>query len=257
MTDTLREAVELARFMGAPELDCTILAEGNVSARADADSFWVKASGLHMGSISSEGFVRVRFEPILSALDGPSGDERVRELLTEACVSRSGMRPSVETFMHAYLLSLPGVAFVAHGHPTPLVSLLCLAEAPELAKTRLFPDEVVCCGPAAAFVSYTDPGLSLANAVHASVERHTAEFGGLPRTIWIANHGLVVLGESPAEVRNAVQMSIKAARAWLGALSTGKTIKPLAKEQVERIHSRPDEHYRQRLLKELRGRVTV
>ena len=149
--------------------------------------------------------------------------------------------PSVETFMHAYLLTLPKVSFVGHGHPTALVSLLSLTTAPELARKRLFPDEVVCCGPAAAFIPYTDPGLPLAMAIIRSVEEFVDEFGSVPRTIWMANHGLIALGENPAEVRNATAMAIKSARAWLGALGTGQEVRPLTQEQIERIHSRPDD----------------
>ena len=67
--DPLAAAVEPARFLGNPDLDCAILAEGNVSARADDDSFLVKASGFEMASISSTGFVKVAFQPILAALD--------------------------------------------------------------------------------------------------------------------------------------------------------------------------------------------
>lgn len=221
---------------------------------ADSDSFWVKASGFSMREIDRAGFVRVRFAPIAEALRRDSADdEQVRNLLKSSRAEDSQLMPSVETFMHAYLLGLPGVEFVGHTHPTALLSLLCSEEAEALSRLRLFPDEIVCCGPAAAFVPYVDPGFPLAVAIKESVERYVAEQGSLPKTIWLQNHGLIALGKSPREIESSTLMSIKAARVWLGALSTGRPISPMTSEQIARIHTRPDEHYRQKLLWELKS----
>jgi rhamnose utilization protein RhaD (predicted bifunctional aldolase and dehydrogenase) len=248
------ELVSLTRFLGDPAQEIAILAEGNASAMADENSFWVKASGFSMRDIEARGFVRVRFAEIREALASDSArDEEVRAILESSRADETPLMPSVETFMHAYLLSLPGVSFVGHGHPTPLLSLLCLEGADQLAKQRLFPDEIVCCGPAAAFVPYVDPGLPLARAIRNSVEKYVAEQGSVPKTIWLENHGLIALGRSPREIESAMCMSVKAAKVWLGAYASGRPIKALTSEQVARIRTRPDEHYRQRLLWELRG----
>ena len=160
--------------------------------------------------------------------------------------------PSVETFMHAYLLNLTGIEYVGHTHPTTLLSLLALNDAKAMATVRVFPDEVVCCGPATAFVPYVDPGLPLALAIKDSVEAFVDEFGELPKTIWLANHGLIAIGKTTAEVESATFMAEKAAKVRLGAIGSGKSVRPLSKVEVERIHRRPDEHYRQRLLWELK-----
>ncbi len=249
--DALTSAVELARFLGDPALDIAILAEGNVSAWADEETFWVKASGSEMAMIGADGFVRVRFKPILDALaSGAAADDgQVKQLLKDAVQDGDGRRPSVETFMHGYLLSLPGVKAVGHGHPTSVLSLLAIEDAEGIARQRILADEIVWCGPAAAFVPYVDPGLLLARSIRTSVESYLGEYGILPRTIWMANHGLVALGETPAEVRNAFAMSVKAARIWLGALATGRPLKTLTEKEINRIHTRPDEHYRQALLR--------
>ena len=70
--------------------------------------------------------------------------------------------PSVETFLHGYLLSLPGIQFVGHTHPVAVNSIMCSKHAKEAVSGRLFPDEIVCCGPAVCYIEYTDPGLVLA-----------------------------------------------------------------------------------------------
>ncbi len=115
-------------------------------------------------------------------------------------------------------------------------------------KQRLFPDEVVCCGPATAFVPYLDPGLPLARGIKKSVERFVEEYGMTPKTMWLQNHGSIALGKSVRDVESATFMGVKAARAWIYAMSTGRTIVPITPEVIERIHTRPDEHYRQKLL---------
>jgi rhamnose utilization protein RhaD (predicted bifunctional aldolase and dehydrogenase) len=246
----LQELVTLSLKLGDPSSDLAILAEGNASARLDDDHFYVKASGYSMRNIEAEGFSLVLFAPILDALNGPDlSDVEVRELLSSSRADPDFYpRPSVETFMHAYLLGLPGVSVIGHTHPTPLISLLSIEGCEEIAGKRLFPDEVVCCGPATAFVPYTDPGLPLARAIKASVESFAAKFEMVPKTIWLQNHGLIALGRSVADVESATLMGIKSARAWLGALATGRTLIPLTQENISRIHTRPDEHYRQELL---------
>jgi rhamnose utilization protein RhaD (predicted bifunctional aldolase and dehydrogenase) len=151
--------------------------------------------------------------------------------------------------MHAYLLSLPGVAWVGHTHPVSLVSILCLPDARAMAKRRLFPDDVVCCGPESAWVPYCDPGIPLAREIKSSVERYVKTHGAAPKTIWLANHGLIALGSTPGEVVTASLMSEKAAKVWLGVLAHEPIA--LTASQIARIAGRPDEHYRQELLRQM------
>jgi rhamnose utilization protein RhaD (predicted bifunctional aldolase and dehydrogenase) len=246
--ESLQSALSLARELGSNPHDFAILAEGNTSALIDESSFWVKASGFQMRGISEDGFVQVNAIPIREALKGPDLPDLELKAVLQASVGISSKAPSVETFMHAYLLSLDGVSIVGHTHPKALLGLLCLAEAPEIARQRLFPDEVVCCGPEACFVPYCDPGLPLARTVQERVEAYISRRGELPKTIWMANHGLIALGMSKEEVMSATLMSEKAAEVWLAALSSGRELRPMTSAQIDRIHHRPDEHYRQNLL---------
>jgi len=251
MVDSVLEAlVNLALKLGDPAADLAILAEGNVSGRSSSDVFYVKASGHSMSNITTKGFSRIKFAPILEALDGPDlSDGDVKELLSTSRVDPSvDPMPSVETFMHAYLLDLQDINVVGHTHPTPLISLLSLEGCDELAKLRLFPDEIVCCGPATAFVPYVDPGLPLARAIKESVEAFIDAFGMVPKTIWLQNHGLITPAKTIKDVETATFMAAKAGRVWLGALSSVRPLALLSRESIERIHTRPDEHYRQRLL---------
>ena len=104
------------------------------------------------------------------------------------------------------------------------------------------------CSPSS--VPYVDPGLPLAAAVRESVEAFVAEWGTVPKTIWMGNHGLIALGGNRREVESATLMTAKASRVRLGGASL-----PLRRESVERIANRPDDHYRQSLLWQVAGRT--
>ncbi|CAN5418919.1 hypothetical protein BH11ARM1_BH11ARM1_01890 [soil metagenome] len=245
----LRELIEISRQIASPAEDCVILGEGNTSAKLHADKFLVKASGKQLFNADEETFVKMVAPPLIAALDGPDlSDADTKELLVQSSVNPLGLAASTESFMHAFLLSLPGINCVIHTHPTPLLPLLCSYDLEDLARKRLFPDEIVCCGPRACVVPYTDPGLPLGKAVRTAVLKYEAEENEPPKTIWIQNHGLICLGKTGSEAVTATRMSVKAARVWGAAMAIGKPIKSLTESEIQRIHQRPDEHYRQRML---------
>jgi rhamnose utilization protein RhaD (predicted bifunctional aldolase and dehydrogenase) len=68
----------MSQTLAQPAWECIILGEGNTSARADEESFWVKASGHHLATAGPEGYVRCRFSTVLEFLNSSeSGDEAV------------------------------------------------------------------------------------------------------------------------------------------------------------------------------------
>lgn len=249
MSDILSTLVAMSTSLGRPENDYVIMGEGNTSARADADTFWVKASGYQLGKIDAGGFARVRFEPALAMLEmGDLPDSEIKELLIAATVDNPERRwPSVETTFHALALTLGEANFVGHTHPAAVNALTCSRYAEEAASGRLFPDEIVVCGPANVFVPYTDPGLPLARAIRDGMLRYMDAYGETPKVILLQNHGLIALGKSAQEVENITAMYVKTARILLGAYAAGGP-NFLSLENIARIQGRPDEHYRQRML---------
>lgn len=244
----LQQLVALSRRIAEPEADCVILGEGNTSARVDDTRFWVKASGSQLPGIDEAGFVQVSFAAVREMLARESmSDDEVREGLAAAAIAANGRRPSVETFFHAALLELPEVDFVAHTHPTAVNALLCSRQARQVIAGRLFPDEVVYCGPESAWVPYTDPGLPLARAVRGAAERFIEKWNMPPRVMMVQNHGMIALGSTPEQVLAATFTAVKAARVRLGAWACGG-IHPLTPADLERIFTRPDEKYRQQRL---------
>lgn len=245
--DILDQLTSLSHYLGDPDRDLAILGEGNTSARVDDDLFYVKASGRQLGTITPDGFCAVQFERVLPAFDGPDlSDTDVKRVLQECrAEGAADVMPSVETFLHAYLLTLPNVNFVGHTHPTAVNSILCSVRAREAVSGRLFPDEIVCCGVAPCFVEYTDPGIPLAKLLKQRVEEYGESYNEYPKVILMQNHGFIALGKTPRDVQTVTAMYEKTARILIGTYALGGP-NFMTPEHVSRIHSRPDEHYRQR-----------
>ena len=114
--DILSQLVTMSNHLGDPALDYAILGEGNTSACAGDDTFWVKASGYSLGTITARGFVRVRLAEALDLLaSDASSDDEIKAGLNRAKVDPGDTRrPSVETVLHALALDLAVIAlFIA------------------------------------------------------------------------------------------------------------------------------------------------
>jgi rhamnose utilization protein RhaD (predicted bifunctional aldolase and dehydrogenase) len=243
----LAELIDLSRSLGEPSRDLAILGEGNTSARLDADTFLVKASGKELRTADRDSFLAVSLPRALEILDGPDLDDaQVRQALLSCRAETSDeTMPSVETFLHAYLLSLPDVRFVGHTHPVSVNAILCSVNGREAVSGRLFPDEIVCCGPSVCYVEYTDPGIPLARLLRCRVREYIDRESTPPKVILMENHGFIAMGMSARDIETITAMYVKTARILLGTYALGGP-RFLAPEHVARIHTRPDEHYRQR-----------
>ncbi len=244
--EILTQLIEMSRNLGDPAQDLVILGEGNTSAKIDENTFFVKASGKELQTADENSFVKVSLPRVIEGLNSKDlTDEEVKKVLTEAKVDDStDQTPSLETFLHAYVLSLPNINFVGHTHPTAVNAILCSDTAREAVSGRLFPDEIVCCGASVCYVEYTDPGLALALKLRLRVEEFIDKENMVPRVILMENHGMIACGSSPRGVETITSMYVKTARTLIGIYALGKP-RFLTPENVTRIHTRPDEKYRQ------------
>jgi rhamnose utilization protein RhaD (predicted bifunctional aldolase and dehydrogenase) len=244
---TLQSLLEMTRTLGQPALNYVIIGEGNTSYRIDDDSFWIKASGRGMHNIDPEGFVAMRLAPILDLFDSPLSGEAFDEAIRAAkCDSSVKTKPSIEVTFHAALLADCQVRCIAHTHPVAINQILCSSRAEQFALNRLFPDEVVLCGPRSAFVPYADPGLPLARAIRNQVSAYIDEMGEPPKVVLMANHGLIALGQTPTDALNVTAMCVKAATIFAGACAVGEPVF-MTSEDIAHIYRRPDEIYRRKL----------
>ena len=252
MPNLLNQLIKLSQHLGKPAHDYAILGEGNTSAKIDDQTFWVKASGTHLGTVDKTGLVQVYFEPVLAMLNGPDlSDVEIRERLNAAKVDPTAPgHPSVETAFHASCLQLPDVSFVGHTHPVAINMISCSVGFETAFSKPLFPDEVVVCGPRPLLVPYVDPGLPLAREIHRRLYQFIDRHGERPKRIVLQNHGLIALAPTAQQVENITAMAVKAARILHGSYALGGP-KFMTDADISRIHTRPDEHYLQKIIGKL------
>jgi rhamnose utilization protein RhaD (predicted bifunctional aldolase and dehydrogenase) len=249
--DKLASLLKLSHDLGREDRGLAMLGEGNTSCRLDADTFLVKASGSSLSNLQENQLVACRFSALLPLLKAEAmTDAEVEKSLLDSRVDPAQPKPSVEAVFHAYLLSLPGIEVVGHTHPVAVNSILCAGDEPSrrFANERRFPDEIVCCGAKSVLVPYVDPGTILAQRIRHETDAFIAAENRPPRIILLQNHGLIAIGATTGSVLAATLMAEKTARIFLGASSLG-TLVGLTAQNVARIDSRPDEHYRQKMLK--------
>jgi rhamnose utilization protein RhaD (predicted bifunctional aldolase and dehydrogenase) len=244
-----KDLLTLSREIGREDRGLALLGEGNTSARLTEDTYLVKASGTSLGTLQEEDVVECRMSPVLAMLDQDGlTDQQVDDALLASRADQKAKKPSVEAVFHAWALSLPGIKFVGHCHATTVNQILCSPRAREFAEHRMFPDEIVCCGTASVFIPLTDPGLKLAQAIRRETGTFVKKHQRPPRVILMQNHGIIALGGTWQSVLAALLMAEKAAKVFVGAAQLGGPIF-LSEEDIARIAGRPDEAYRQRVLK--------
>lgn len=244
MDEKLTRLIELSRELANPAYSLAILGEGNTSADCEDGTFWVKASGSQLSTITESGFSRVQGKRVLELLDDRQLDDTgVAEGLKSSLVNSSMSKPSVETFLHALCIYEGSVKWIGHTHPISVMSILCSKEGARPFTQHIYPDEIVGCGEMPAVVPYVDPGLTLARAVRDELRRYLNKFGYTPKLILMENHGMVALGQTPTDVMSISLTADKWARTLLGTFAMGGP-RFLTGQQAKRIETRPDEAYR-------------
>ena len=244
----LQQLIGMTRSLGIPEKDYVILGEGNTSARAGDHAFFVKASGAQMHQITAQSFVEMSFEKVLAIAESiePLADDVLAGRLAAAKVDPTVQaRPSLEVILHALALTTGQARFVGHTHPVAMNAILCSQTAVQAFQGRIFPDEIVVCGPAPAFVPYADPGRPLARQVQQAILRYLEEYGQPPKLMLMQNHGILALGKNPVEVESITAMAVKTARVIVATYALGGP-RYLSRQDVDRIWTRPDEEYRKK-----------
>lgn len=155
-------------------------AGGNTSLKADG-TLWVKASGLWLAdALARDLFVPVRLDGVLDGIARDLADPVGGAVIAES--NPAGLRPSIETTLHALLPH----AVVVHTH-----SVNTIAFAVQEAGEALLADRLA--GLPWAWVPYCKPGLPLTRAVAEHLRDRAAD------VLVLGNHGLVVGGATVPE----------------------------------------------------------
>ncbi|QXT62979.1 FGGY-family carbohydrate kinase [Tessaracoccus palaemonis] len=212
---------------------------GNSSAKADG-VLWIKPSGTSLATMTAEDLVPLDLDVLNGSLEAPDPDpsfgDPVNHIAGLARRDEGPRRPSVEILFHALIPD----TYVLHTHPLMINAVTCNADGRELT-ARLFGDEVL-------WVDYVDPGLPLARLIKQEREAFTARTGQEPpRATFLMNHGLIVSGATPEEVREtsyailgrieaelagakSLVSAAEAFRAARGAAAVATDAGPLARE---------------------------
>jgi rhamnose utilization protein RhaD (predicted bifunctional aldolase and dehydrogenase) len=180
---------ELSAALGADPLR-TQGAGGNTSIKRDG-VMWIKASGTWLAdALAQDIFTPVRLDPLRKAI--AAGESRAAAAVdfVDTQLNVTGLRPSIETSVHAIMPS----PVVVHIHCVNTIALAVRRDGESVVCERLSPHADV----ALAFVPYRKPGLPLAHAIAERLAKDT-------NLLVLANHGLVVAGETIAEVADRIE----------------------------------------------------
>ncbi|OBZ92306.1 N-acylmannosamine 1-dehydrogenase [Pararhizobium polonicum] len=156
-------------------------AGGNTSIK-EGGTLWIKASGLWlMQARQRDVMVPVALDALLDALerDDPSTEKAQDFVIADR--NPSGLRPSIETTVHALMPQ----KVVIHVHCVETIATAVQVDGEAIAASKL-------AGIAHVFVPYARPGLPLAKAIAARIRPDTS-------VLILGNHGLAVAGETVAE----------------------------------------------------------
>lgn len=166
-------------------------AGGNTSLKVDG-TLWIKASGRWLAhALERDIMVPVRIEPLLAAVAAvdPAAEQAHRFTIAE--LNASGLRPSIETTVHALMPQ----RVVLHVHCVDTIAFALRTDCAEQVSPRLE-------GLNWAYVPYARPGLPLALAIAGHRARR-------PDVLVLGNHGLVVAAGTVAEAE-ALLRDVKA-----------------------------------------------
>ena len=152
---------------------------GNTSIKQDG-VMWIKASGTRLSDAeTTDLFVPVDPVKAIAEIDG-AGDGSCRSAVTDPSIT---LRPSVETSFHAIFPQ----KYVFHYHS---VNSICHSASIE-GRLKL-PEKLK--GLNWACVGYCKPGVELADSIRKALESN------VPDIVILENHGVIVAGETIAEI---------------------------------------------------------
>jgi rhamnose utilization protein RhaD (predicted bifunctional aldolase and dehydrogenase) len=171
---------DLARLSARIGADPLLIqgAGGNTSVK-DGRTMWIKASGTLLAeALSRDVFVPVDLLAMRASV--ASGEERA-DRPAEFALVRDGLRPSIETSLHAVFPQ----RVVVHAHCVNTLACAIRRDAQTVLSARLRAFDW-------AFVPYAKPGASLAASV-------LKVLGPGTDVVVLGNHGIIVAAESVAE----------------------------------------------------------
>jgi rhamnose utilization protein RhaD (predicted bifunctional aldolase and dehydrogenase) len=198
--DAMQELVRLSARLGADPL--LIQGAGGNTSIKTGNALWVKASGKWLAAAEREPiFVAVSLSGVRRRVEADEADPVSCEAIAD--VGGAGLRPSIETTLHALMPH----TVVVHVHSVNAMAWAVRADGAQKLAERLH-------GLRWAWVPYARPGLPLTRAVAEILRARAADI------LILANHGLVVGGSDCgqadallAEVEERIRLPVRSAPA--------------------------------------------
>ena len=220
--DPLVQLLWLCHEIGREDRGLALPGEGSVSARLNREQFGVRASGAALNELTKADVCHCEIKEMAGFIDSQGSDTADLQAALTKSVPPGARRPTTEALFHAWLLQLEGINFVGHCHPEACLQIMCSPVADRFAEHRMFPDEILACGPQSTLVPYTEPGAQMARELRAKVNIYIRRyFGRPPRLILLQNHGVIAIGDTAQSVLSTLLMAEKAARTFVGASRLG------------------------------------
>jgi rhamnose utilization protein RhaD (predicted bifunctional aldolase and dehydrogenase)/NAD(P)-dependent dehydrogenase (short-subunit alcohol dehydrogenase family) len=191
----LQHLLDLSHYYGS-DPRFVLAGGGNTSVKL-GDRLFVKASGYALATIGLEGIVELDREALQTLLEStlsPDPKQREEQFKTAVLAARvepqAGRRPSVEAVLHHLIPN----RFVVHTHPMLVNTFSCARDGAAILDREL--------GDQVLWIDPVDPGFLLAKTLERALDDYRVRTGREgPRAVIMGNHGLVVSGETPAEIR--------------------------------------------------------
>jgi len=209
----LAELVDVSRRLGE-QWELVQAGGGNTSVKLGG-SMYIKASGLRLRDMDTDsGLVAIDLASLrgllideaFATLPARERDLKLAQEMNGITRGAPGRRASIESWVHAVF-----DRSVVHTHPIWVNAIVCTTSCRTILH-HLFS----CEEPPPLVVPYVAPGYPLALLLVREVSQYRLEHGCDPNMVFLANHGLITVGESPVQAAELTNRVTKIARAAFG-----------------------------------------
>ena len=192
---SIHDLVEISHYYGSDP--AYALEGGGNTSYKDKTHMWVKASGFALGTIQTEGFVRMnrsKLDAIWNKSYPEDIEEREAQALKDLNDSREkgeeSKRPSVEALLH----SIFPQHFVVHTHPSLVNGVTCARDGEKTIRD-IFGGEAI-------WIPTVNPGYVLARTIKDIIDTHTAAGNAFPNIVFLQNHGVFVADDTVQGIKD-------------------------------------------------------
>jgi ribulose-5-phosphate 4-epimerase/fuculose-1-phosphate aldolase len=219
----IKELVKLCKTFSSPNY--VQGAGGNLSIKSSEKIMLIKSSGFRLDEVSSKkGISQVNLNGILSTYNQLNISDEDAGNTSLATNHISGERPSMETSFHSY-----SNKYTIHLHPVHMLLLLCSTQGKSI---------IASVASAHSWVDYARPGHELSIKIRDEKAFDTPSYG----KVMLANHGIIVTGDSSSECTETIQELEKRVLRSFSTYNdfTPFSYKPLKKSGEGFINSNPE-----------------